>query len=229
MVKMKKAVLTGTIMGADLISDKKTFLAIIKNIFDEIERNIIGEKIFEVIQGNNFQAVFDQPEDAIIAGIIIRAGLRSKTMVPSYSSSHKQYMVPTEKLWDAKISIGVGRVEYLTDNPNESYGDAFDYSRAGLEKIKLTKYRMCIKSDSVNLNNTFTVLNKLADAIINRWTNLSSEIIYRYLMYNETQQKMAQVMGISQPAVHKRLSLANIDAIKAYIDFCQKLILNRHN
>lgn len=226
---MKKAVLTGSIIGADQISDKKTFLAIIKNIFDEIERNIVGEKVFEIIQGNNFQAVFDQPEDAIIAGIIIRAGLRSKTMVPSLTSSHKQYMVPTHKLWDAKISIGVGPVEYVTSNPNESYGDAFDFSRKGIEDLKLSKQKMCIQSEIYNHNDTFTVLNKLADAIINRWTNLSSEIVYRYLMYNETQQKMAMVLGISQPAVHKRLSLANIDAVKAYIDFCQKLILNRHN
>jgi len=226
---LKKAVLTGSVIGADLMSDKKTFLAIIKNIFDEIERNIVGEKIFEIIQGNSFQAVFDQPEDAIIAGITIRAGLRSKTMVPSLPSLHKQYMVPTDKLWDAKISIGVGPVEYVTSNPNESFGDAFDFSREGLEKLKPLKYKMCIKSESYNLNETFIVLNKLADAIINRWTNLSSEIVYRYLMYNETQQKMAAVLGISQPAVHKRLALANIDAIKAYIEFCQKLILNRNN
>ena len=227
-MKLKKAVLTGSFVGFEVVSDRKTFLAIIKNIFDEIERNIIGEKTFEIIQGNNFQAVFDQPEDAIIAGILIRAGLRSKTMVPALSS-HKQYMVPTDKLWDAKISIGVGKVDLLSENHNESYGDAFDFSRFGLTSLQSKKYKMAIRSDSENLNNTFTVLNKLADAIINRWTNLSSEIVYRYLMYNETQQKMAKVMGISQPAVHKRLALANIDAIKAYIDFSQKLILNRHN
>jgi hypothetical protein len=44
-----------------------------------------------------------------------------------------------------------------------------------------------------------------ADNTINNWSAKTAESIFRYLLYNETQENQARYFKVTQPAISKRL------------------------
>lgn len=216
---MKKvAIITGDIVNSREIEDKDLFLSELKSIFKQIESKIPFEKPFEIYRGDSFQAMVESPKDAVLVAILLRTGLRSLNI------NQKQKELPLEQLKDARISIGIGEMNFIDVSITSSDGEAFVLSGEGLDSMKKSDERLKIVVKNIELLEVFNVTTTLATTIINKWSNYAAEIMYRHLLYNETQKEMAKALSISQPAVHKRKTAANADAIDLYLSFVSKLI-----
>jgi len=165
------AVLTGDIAGSSNIrgEDRYKLLTGLKTIFNDIQYYFHSNKsnTFEIYRGDSFQSIIYEPEKALLIGIIIRAGLR-----------HISNAKTLGLLWDARISIGFGAIEYFGDRVAESDGPAFHYSGKGLDKMKKQSHRLKITTDQPFLNDELFVECTLSDAIINRWSFQQAEAIY---------------------------------------------------
>ena len=217
-----KAVITGDIVHSRNVDDMKVLLKVLKETILEISEHLSIPIEFEIYRGDSFQMLLDNPENAVEIAVLIRASLKSKT---SYNNSNVN--MPLEKLWDARLSIGIGEVDIAALKVVESTGQAFELSGNQLDEMKKLQERIMVLSCWKNLNEQFLVLSQLSDAIIGRWTLSSSCAVYRHLLYHETQKQIAEELNISQPAVHKRLNTANIGAIEKMLTYINKTIKNQ--
>lgn len=236
------AVITGDLVRSRKISqeDIPVVLRKLKDIFDELNKHLLdGKAAFDIFRGDGFQLVLGSPEKALLAAILIRAGLRSFK-----PSSHTDRLVSYTYI-DARVAVGVGGVRYLGTwpsdqkiynaylqwkqvNASESQGEAFERSGFLLDSMKKRGIRLGIDVTREEVNRELMVESMLADAIINRWTTPTAQAVYRHLLYGENQTMLARAMGVSQPAIYKRLVVSgNIDAIKSFVDRYQEIIMSR--
>ncbi len=73
-------------------------------------------------------------------------------------------------------------------------------------------------SDCDEINQHLNVLAASLDAIMQRWSIEQAEAISLWLLGN-TQESIANTLGIKQPAVHQRLQLAGHFAIREILDY----------
>ena len=176
---------------------------------------------FEIYRGDSFQGIIESPEKALLIAILIRSRLRSALV-------GRNDNIGLENLWDARISIGVGSVEYQSEKIIESDGEAFQYSGKNLDLMKKSGDRLRILTPWEELNEEFDVTCKLIDGIIGKWSQISAQTAYYYFLTNKKQEQLAKQFNISQPAVHKRMITAHIEAIALYIQRFEKIILAKH-
>lgn len=214
------AVITGDIVASTKIEERDQLNEVLKDSFrivdDKVLKTAAGS--FEIYRGDSFQGVIKDPAMALLVAILIRARLRAWDYTESNDAR------PLQAIPDARVSIGIGTVSYKADKIIESDGQAFQYSGQLLDSMKHSGLELAIHTPWDEVNDELEVTCKLLDALINRWSSAMAEAVYLYLQEDVTQQKLSVKLKISQPAVHKRLASANIDAVEAALNRFQKLI-----
>ena len=213
------AVITGDIIGSGKLAkeEREDLLSNLKSLFGELNRHITKEKEppAEIFRGDSFQMVLQQPEQALLVGLLIRARLRSLTA----SDDHE-----AQNYWDARVAIGIGEVTFRADRIVESDGTAFHLSGRGLDDMK-KKRSLRIRTPWPEVDEELEVACALSETIVNRWTIAQAKVIYPYLLEKKTQQALAKAFNITQGAVSQRLNEAgNVDAIKLFIRRYEQLI-----
>ena len=165
----------------------------------------------EIYRGDEFQILVPAIPDTVLVAILIRSAIIAR------SPSKKQ-------MWDARIAIGIGAVDILTEKIIESTGEAFVLSGRGLDKISKSSDRLSILTDSPVLDRQLSLLTRLVDDIICHWSHYSAEVAYYSLLYNESQLLLAKRLGRSQPTIHTRLATAKLELIRAYIEYTRELL-----
>ena len=221
MINQKFAVITGDIVKSQNIKDfnRQTLIESLKSSFEEINAQLLQENElpFEIYRGDSFQAVIKQPQIALEIGLMLRAKIRSLT----------QFTRKDNTYWDTRLAIGIGNIDYFADRIVESDGEAFKFSGKVLDSMKKDE-RLKIHTPWNEVNEELKVECRFADAIISRWSVNQSEVIYRYLLKRETQNKLAEHFNISQPALRKRLVVSgNIDSINVFINRYKSLIQSK--
>jgi len=203
------AVITGDLVKSSRIKDEGigAVLKSFKKSFNEINNYLLsGDGLLEIYRGDSFQIVVKKPEKALLV---------SKTIYLAYS--------------DARISIGIGTINYNKGNIVEWQGDAFKRSGQLLDRMIKGNKRLGINTPWVKINKELEVESMLADAIISRWTATTAETIYQYLLYQKSQREIAEQFNIKQPSVHKRLvKYGNIDGIEFFIKRYNELVKSRY-
>ncbi len=207
------AVLTGDIIGSRKVYNINELIDALKHVFADIKVNTSIVFDAEIYRGDSFQVVILNPKDALLFAMLVRVGLKAKTIVKSRSTS-----IPIDKLWDARIAIGIGQA-IVKSKIIESNGEAFQLSGLEFDKLKKERDKLNILTVWKNQNTAFNIIVKLLDITIDKWTKLTSEVVYEYLLKNKTQSELAKQLNISQPAIHKRLSIANINVIENSINY----------
>ena len=93
-----------------------------------------------------------------------------------------------------------------------------------LDKMKNNE-RLTIYTPDESINEEMKVASALSDTIVKRWSIKQSQVIYRYLLKNETQYELAKAFNISQPSLRKRLVVSgDIKPIDIFINRFEKLI-----
>lgn len=213
------AVLTGDIVGSRKVNNIEDLMGVLKRVFADIKKDTSIVFEAEIYRGDSFQIVILNPKDALLFAVLVRVGLKAKTIVKPNSNS-----IPIYKLWDARIAIGIGEA-VIKSKIIESNGEAFQLSGLEFDKLEKERGKLNILTVWKDENTTFNIIVKLLSIIIDKWTKLTSEVVYEYLLKNKTQSEMAKQLGISQPAIHKRLSIANMDVIENSINYISSKIV----
>jgi len=214
-------VITGDIIKSSnlLMGQRDSLLTELKNLGKEISQKLDEQFSFEIIRGDSFQAQLSSPYLALKIAILIRAGLRSKTI-------NKEKL---REAWDARIAIGIGTYDFIRENINESDGEAFRYSGHLLESMKKSDERISIKTPWNEINEELEIECKLADALISKWTYKQSEAIYLYWIGTITQIELAEQLNLSQTALQKRINFyGKFNSIEFFNKRFQKLIQNKY-
>ncbi len=186
------AVITG-----DVINSKKNaprvWLTPLKK-----ELNRIGKtpKMWEIYRGDSFQVVMNNPEDALLIAMKLKASLKSVKGI------------------NVRMAIGLGSRTYNAAKVTESNGSAFVNSGEKFEMLKQKKQNLAIKSDSYQFDNEMNLYLKLALIAMNNWTVNAAEIV-RVAMENpeKSQQQLGKMIGIKQSAISTRLRRAYFEEI----------------
>lgn len=218
------AVITGDIIDSTMIPlEKREFIFNeLKGCFLEINEKLLKDdkNPFEIYRGDSFQAVIVKPELSLLVGILIRSKLRSLTF-GTKTETRRQFI----NNCDARISIGIGTLDYRGAQIIESDGKAFQYSGRLIESMKRTGSNLSMQTPWDNINEEMNVSLAFTSYVISRWTQKQAETIYQYLLNNESQTELATKLKVSQPMIHRRLDMGQIDTIELLLNRFQRIII----
>ncbi|VVB84427.1 Uncharacterised protein [uncultured archaeon] len=229
------AVLTGDLIGSSRfkIKEREEILTILKDSFKIISPDVI-ESQFVVFRGDSFQGVLSRPDEALNAALNIRSSLLSK------------FKGKKTRL-DARIAIGIGMIDYLPrDKAGEGDGEAFRNSGPELDKMKKGEQNLVIRTPWTEINEEIRTECALLDALIQRLTKEQAEaILYQiqnpefifsnimahnpaqqqeFQRLKQTQEWIAKILSISQPALSQRLKTGGYWAVQAFLDRFKMII-----
>jgi hypothetical protein len=208
------AVITGDMvrssrLGSDAFRNMVESLKNVLKLTQETWTPVVGAS-FVNYRGDGFQGVVSNAGEALRVVLWIRCGLLQMDLRHD-STSGSQRIRP-----DARIAIGLGEVDTVSP-ATEGHGEAFTNSGLTLETMKSDE-RMRFKTPWHILDDELNTNCSLVDALMNRWSSEQAQAIAG-MLEGQNQQKIAKTLGISQPAVNKRLKQAGGVAIER---FCRR-------
>ncbi|MCF8371269.1 MAG: SatD family protein [Bacteroidales bacterium] len=203
------AVLTGDIVKSSSLdhTQRSQLFARLKEAFAAI-KPILGEGIiasdFSIFRGDSFQGVLNDPSFALKTAILIRASLKAAN--PG----------PRANLWDARIAVGIGTINYFPKDGAEADGEAFHLSGPSLDAFKKNR-RIHIITTNETINKELKVECHFLDTLMDKWSAEQAAVVLEALR-NSSQETLAEMFSISQPAIRKRLQVAGFGAIEDFFE-----------
>ncbi|RZK11867.1 MAG: hypothetical protein EOO46_05245 [Flavobacterium sp.] len=185
-----------SIITGDIINSRKLssdiWMTALKELFGKIGKT---PKDWEIYRGDEFQLEIQNPEEALLVAIRIKALLRSLKL-------------------DVRLSIGIGEKTYNAKKITESNGSAFVNSGEIFEVLKKEKTTLAIKSGNIDFDTQFNLMLRLSLSIINNWLPQSAEFVLTAIDNSSlSQEEIGQKLGINQAAVSRRQKRAQFDLI----------------
>jgi len=205
-----KAVITGDIVRSELIAlDKRDLLIqvlhqIVENLQDKSPMRM------ELFRGDSFQIVVDSPEMSLKIASMMRAGLKSNT--PKGSKTE----------WDARISIGIGTIDYQGDSIVTSDGEAFKLSGRGLDTME--KNRLAVNTCWQDVNEELDAGLAFVDDLITGWSVNQANAVYLSVGRGLSQANIASAIAKSQQNVSKTLTSAKESLLVRFSDRFEAII-----
>ena len=209
------AVITGDIISSTSLpfEERKKLLEIFDKIVNDLQS--LCELKCEIFRGDSFQILVEKAELALEVAVLIRAGLKMNT--PENSKI----------IWDARVAIGVGEIEFIDDKVITSDGEAFKYSGRAFDE--LIKTNLTIKTRWDNINEELKLSTLFADDIISNWTEIQAFVVYKSLLLNKSQKEIADEQNKSAQNISKISVNAKEKLIRQYINRYYNLILLNQN
>lgn len=204
------SVITGDIIKSRKYRTPEVWLVPLKEAFSKMD---ISAKHWEIFRGDSFQLEIENNQKAFYIAVYIKACIK------------------TIQGLDVRMAIGVGNKDFEGDKISESNGEAFVFSGETFEELKQEKINLKIKTPYLSLNEELNLYFKLALIAMDHWTVNSSQAV-KIAMENlgSIQSEIAEIIGISQDAVSKRLKRAYYNDImsldRMYYDKITLLELN---
>lgn len=150
---------------------------------------------WEVYRGDEFQIEIPNPEDALLAAILVKAHLRA---IKS----------------DARMSIGFGDKTHNAKRISESNGSAFIHSGELFETLKKQKVTLALRTGDNSFDEKLNLMLQLALTFMDSWLVQSAEFV-AVAIENPTlsQEELGQKLGINQAAVSRRQKRAQFDLV----------------
>ncbi|AXB56975.1 hypothetical protein [Flavobacterium fluviale] len=150
---------------------------------------------WEVYRGDEFQIEIPNPEDALLAAILVKAHLRA---IKS----------------DARMSIGFGDKTHNAKRISESNGSAFIHSGELFETLKKQKVTLALRTGDNGFDEKLNLMLQLALTFMDSWLVQSAEFV-AVAIENPTlsQEELGQKLGINQAAVSRRQKRAQFDLV----------------
>ena len=210
-----KGIITGDIVDSSQISAqyRGELLKCLNTMGDELQ--CVTPFSMELFRGDSFQLLIDEPSAAIKIAILLRAGLIRHT------ASKENGM------WDARISLGIGNVEFLSERIVTSDGEAFHYS--GRQLDEMGKQRLAVKTPWQDVNDELALSTAFIDDIINGWSSKQAGMIYLALRQDTPKKDIAKLIGTSVQNVRNVLSSAKENLVRKYIERYRDIITTHQN
>lgn len=166
-----KGVITSDIVGSSQIKPEFRVDLLTCLITMEEELQCVSPFRMELYRGDSFQLLVEDPAMTAKIAILLRAGL-------IYHTPNKE---------DAKVSIGIGGIDFISENIVTSDGEAFMYS--GRQLDNMGKHRLSIKTPWQDVNEEVDVSTAFVDDIITGWSNKQARMIYLSLRQNSAKKR----------------------------------------
>ncbi|WP_192034392.1 hypothetical protein [Halomonas sp. YLGW01] len=197
------AVLTGDVIASQRIDDLSTLYRVLDATLAHLSKHHGGR--FERYRGDGFQLALPSAEIALDTALTLRAAL---------------IMHSGKKRWDARIAVAVGQ-DYWQANEDlaTAQGPVFVASGKALDAISEGASHLALVRLGAQQDAALDLLIRYADELVDGWSPASAEVAYLRLWQDESQQAMAEKLGIRQPSVHKRLRTARWSLLADTLDF----------
>lgn len=214
---MVKAVITGDIVKSRRLTPENKTLLIdyISDAFKQWDEDF-GTRS-ELFRGDSFQCLIKETYSALRQAIIIKTYIRSFNPSDKIEMNSKTrltrpkiYLFP-HWLFDVKIAIGIGTVDYETKYNATSDGEAFQISGMLLDEIKNNRQSFAIRTKD-KYNDELETEMVLLDTILGKTTALQCEVIYLKLL-GYTEFEISDMIKVNQSAVNQRSNAAGWNAI----------------
>lgn len=205
-----KGVITGDIIGSSQIKieHRGDLLTCLNTMGDELQ--CVSPFRMEMYRGDSFQLLVEDPEKAIKIAILLRAGL-------IYHTPQKD-----EGVWDARISVGIGGINFMSENIVTSDGEAFLLSGTQLDKIG--KRRLVVKTPWEEVNKELEMSTAFVDDIISGWSSTQAGMMYMSLRQDKPKKDVAEMTGTSVQNVRNVLANAKESLIVKYLEHNSEII-----
>lgn len=175
----------------------------------------------ETFRGDSFQCLVQKPVDALKIALLQKTYIRSLNPSNVYDVYKKDdslirrgVLFPTW-IFDARIAIGIGEIDLLTERLASSGGEAFQLSGHLLDKMKSRKQSLAIATQD-KFNSELQTEFILLDAIISKTTALQCEVIKLKLL-GYTEHEIAKQLDVGQSAINQRSNNGNWNAIESML------------
>lgn len=204
------AIITGDIVDSSRMSAKEHDLMLqMLQSLPKLLSTLIKIDL-EIFRGDSFQIRVGKPVDSLTAALAIRANIRSYKFAESNSQ------------WDARLSIGIGSIEYENRTLATSDGEAYRASGRGLDAIG--KCRLIIETPWDEVNKELRVSTAFADDIVSGWTQSQSRVMFQSLTTDTSHAEIGCLLGISRQMVDKALRAGKEELMNLYISRFKDLI-----
>ena len=201
------AVATGELAPGSRVSDAQfsKIPDLIRASFQAVNRLVPkeGKLKYEIIRMDEFLTMSESPAHSMRSIIMLFSAFRFLS-----------YKELSERL-DLRICEGIGPVEFAQDHLRESDGTAFRSSTDGMAKMKRNQ-RLSILTTENAVNAEFALSCSFMDILIHDWSDEQAEAMFLNLT-GKNQMEISQLLGISQPAVNRRLKAAHCETINKFI------------
>ncbi|WP_037321729.1 hypothetical protein [Salegentibacter sp. Hel_I_6] len=203
------------VITADLVDSSnysEVFLdEILKNLnseFEKLKQDYPESEIdFEIYRGDSFQGVVSKFQDSL------KIALQIKSLINKVRAKDQKN---ASSLADVKMAIGIGNFDYKGDSIAESNGQAFQFSGRTLDEMKGNSRKIRLKTPLENLNAEFEASLFLLDAVMEKWSQASAEVVY-FLLKGMKETEIAEILKISQSAVNQRKKACAWEAISVLL------------
>lgn len=185
------SIITGDIIGSRQ-QKSKNWVEGLKKILSPFGKT---PSQWEIYRGDEFQIEIKNPEEALLAAILIKAHLRAITL-------------------DARMSIGFGEKTHNAKKISESNGSAFIHSGELFETLKKQKVTLAMRSGDAVLDERMNLMIQLALTFMDNWLVQSAEFVALAIENpGLSQEELGQKLGINQAAVSRRQKRAQFDLV----------------
>ncbi len=207
------AIITGDIVDSTKMTagERDSMLHMLKSLPEIL--SILTKIDLEIFRGDSFQIRVGDPVDSLTVALAIRAHIRSY----KFAEQNRQ--------WDARLSIGIGKVEYENGSLATSDGEAYRASGKGLDTIG--KYRLIIETPWAEVNKELRVSTAFADDIVSRWTQSQSRVMFQSITTDISHAEIGCLLGITRQMVDKTLKAGKEELMNLYISRFKELINDR--
>lgn len=218
---MVYAVITGDIVQSTSEKDGKRSNF---HVIDEIltgafevmtEKKWLNAEDYVSFRGDSFQCLLP-PDKGLLGALFIKAALRG-----GIASDPR---TPLPWSGSCRMVVGIGEVTYRAEQVSKSNGPAFQRSGRTLDAMPRDHY-IDIVTPWEEVNEEFELTARFLDIIVERlWTKISARTAWVHFLEEWTQQQLAELFGISQPAMHQRIQGAEIAVLDHTIERFQSTI-----
>ena len=199
-------VVTGDIKNFTKLSDQKRGKLVSDT--EQLLRSMVKQPLDAAIfRGDSYQFIVDDIGDVLSKCIQLICWFRM--------NSDKNSLTRL----GTRLSIGIGEIAYLGKNVLDSDGEAFHFSGRNFDKMDKEEVIRLTTFDEAKTN-TYQVVLMYINMIVKGWTINQAETIYQLLSIEDsTQDKIARVLKMSQPAIAKSLRAARWKEVEKGINY----------
>ena len=160
--------------------------------------------------------------DAFQIRVDAKNSLRVALLIKTWTRSRAVNKTNNEiKIYDVRMAIGLGEVDFEKDSLAQSDGEAFHLSGRSLDALKNSKYNFIIATND-QYKEALRIESMMLNAIIDKTTSSQNRVLY-YKLLRYTEERIADELKITQSAVNQHSNAGNWDVILNYVEYFERL------
>ncbi|MCU0432619.1 MAG: hypothetical protein MUC87_04095 [Bacteroidia bacterium] len=241
---MPFAVITGDIIGSSKLKDGQERALLAQKLKECLVFTAKARTNLEITRGDSFQVIVHEYKDALFAAVYIRCFLKTilkpgvevkkstnrkkkKTGRNAFVSAGGKEIRDGVLITDARLSIGIGDINYKAKKLSESDGTAFHNSGRGFDALLKDRNLSITTDKNITTQKSLELICEYVDHIIKGWSFNQAEVVLALLKAGNKEIKqsdLANKFGITQPSLSQRISSANWELLKKSISVSREML-----